>query len=139
MKRWLLEQGRVKLKRVLTIGVLTALSAITSVSCSNNKEVLVTEIGVNPPSRRTTNNSQAGQFYVQGQRQHAQGDSQAAIASYDKAIGLDPDYSAAYRGRGLAYFDLGDKQKAIADYNEAIRLSPTMPKPLTAGETPAPL
>lgn len=86
MKRWLLEQGRVKLKRVLTIGVLTALSAITSVSCSNNKEVLVTEIGVNPPSRRTTNNSQAGQFYVQGQRQHAQGDSQAAIAPMIKRL-----------------------------------------------------
>src|SRR5689334_3655934 len=124
MKLRLFEQKRVRVKRTLTIVVVTALSAITSVSCSNNKDVLVTEIGVTPPSRRVATTSQAGRLYIQGQSQHVKGDSTGAIASYTRAINLNPRYSAAYKGRGLAYFDLGDKQKAIADYNEAIRLTP---------------
>jgi tetratricopeptide (TPR) repeat protein len=124
MKLRLFEQKRVRVKRILAMAVFTVLSAITSVSCSRDKNVLVTEIGVSSPSRRASKTSQAGEFYIQGQNQHVKGNSQAAIASYDKAIRLNPEYAAAYKSRGLAYFDLGDKQKAIADYNEAIRLSP---------------
>jgi len=52
------------------------------------------------------------------------GDNQGAIADYNEAIRLQPDYADAYNGRGNAKFNLGDYQGAIADYNEAIRLQP---------------
>ena len=48
----------------------------------------------------------------------------AAIADYDIAIRLNPDYAEAYYNRGLAKYDLGQHFAAIADYDIAIRLNP---------------
>ncbi|GCA76137.1 lipopolysaccharide assembly protein B [Microcystis aeruginosa NIES-2520] len=52
------------------------------------------------------------------------GDYQGAIADYNQAIKIKPDYAAAYINRGIAKSDLGDKQGAIADYNQAIKIKP---------------
>ena len=51
-------------------------------------------------------------------------ESQKAIADYNQAILLNPNYAEAYYNRGVAYDDLGEYQKAITDYNQAIRLNP---------------
>ncbi|EAW43586.1 tetratricopeptide repeat protein, partial [Nodularia spumigena] len=104
MKLRIFEQEQEKVKRRLTIAVVTALSAITSFSCSQNQDVLVTEIGVSPPSSRIAQTSPAGNLYVQGKNQHFQGDLQGAIATYTKVIDVDPNYATAYKSRGLAYF-----------------------------------
>ena len=46
-----------------------------------------------------------------------------AIADYNQAIQLDPNYAEAYINRGRAYVIISDSGgKAIADYTEAIRL-----------------
>jgi tetratricopeptide (TPR) repeat protein len=50
------------------------------------------------------------------------GDYQGAIADYNQAIKIKPDYALAYINRGVAKSDLGDKQGAIADYNQAAQL-----------------
>ncbi len=47
-----------------------------------------------------------------------------AIADYNEAIRIKPDFAEAYNNRGDAKSALEDKQSAIADYNEAIRLNP---------------
>jgi tetratricopeptide (TPR) repeat protein len=52
------------------------------------------------------------------------GDKQGAIADYDQAIQLQPDFAVAYKNRGGVKSDLGDKQGAIADFNQAIQLEP---------------
>jgi tetratricopeptide (TPR) repeat protein len=52
------------------------------------------------------------------------GDNRGAIADYNEAIRLKPDYFNAYNNRGNAKSALGDYRGAIADYNKAIRLKP---------------
>ena len=47
-----------------------------------------------------------------------------AIADYNEAIRLSPNYAAAYFNRGLAFRRKGDFDHAIADYDQAIRLDP---------------
>ena len=52
------------------------------------------------------------------------GDKKGAIADYNEAIRINPDFTEAYTNRGVAKSDLGDKKGAIADYNETIRINP---------------
>ena len=125
MKLRLFHQEQSKLRRILTIIAVTTLSAIGTISCNQNDDVLVTEIAISPPNRRVAETSPAGNLYVKAKNQHIKGNLQDAIATYTEAIELDQEYGAVYNSRGLAYFDSGDKQKAIADYNRAIDLSPS--------------
>jgi tetratricopeptide (TPR) repeat protein len=52
------------------------------------------------------------------------GEPDKAIADYNDAIRLNPEYAEAYNNRALTYCDEGDYEEAIADFNEAIRLDP---------------
>ena len=47
-----------------------------------------------------------------------------ALADYDRAIELHPDYAAAYYNRGNAKQKLGRDEAAVGDFDEAIRLNP---------------
>jgi tetratricopeptide (TPR) repeat protein len=47
-----------------------------------------------------------------------------AIADYNEAIRLSPNYSSAYYNRGTWYLAKDDFDRAIADLNEAIRIGP---------------
>jgi tetratricopeptide (TPR) repeat protein len=51
----------------------------------------------------------------------------AAIADYDRAIGLRSDFADAYSNRGGMYLLLGEVDKAIKDFDEAIRLKGSDP------------
>ena len=51
-------------------------------------------------------------------------DLDGAIADFNQAIRLDPNYALAYRNRGNAKRKKGDVDGAIADYNRAIKLGP---------------
>ncbi len=53
---------------------------------------------------------------------HAGRDYDQAIADYNQAIRLFPQYAFAYSNRGNAWAARQDFDKAITDYNEAIRL-----------------
>jgi tetratricopeptide (TPR) repeat protein len=52
------------------------------------------------------------------------GEFDKAIADFDMAIRLDPNYAEAYKNRGNAYIGKGNFNQAIADYTEAIRCNP---------------
>lgn len=48
-----------------------------------------------------------------------------ALADYDRAIRLKPDYANAYNNRGSAYIDLGDYERAVSDFDRAIEIDPS--------------
>jgi tetratricopeptide (TPR) repeat protein len=52
------------------------------------------------------------------------GDWDGAMADYNQAIKIDPNYSAAYDNRGNVKRQQGDLNGAMADINQAIRLNP---------------
>ncbi|HEX8174225.1 MAG TPA: tetratricopeptide repeat protein [Pyrinomonadaceae bacterium] len=63
--------------------------------------------------------------YVQkGKTLLSNGNVEAAIASYDKAIELNPALAVAYLQRGYARRQQGSLDKAIADYEKATELDP---------------
>lgn len=45
-----------------------------------------------------------------------------ALADFDKAIGMRPNYFRAYNNRANVYFGLGQNEKAIADYTKTLEL-----------------
>jgi tetratricopeptide (TPR) repeat protein len=52
-------------------------------------------------------------------------DDYGAISDYTKAIGLDPDYAAAYNNRGVAKELIGDLNGACSDWKKAANLGHT--------------
>ena len=63
-------------------------------------------------------------YAVSGYIQLKQGQYDAAIADYDRAVALEPNSADRYRSRGYAHIKRGDVDLAIADYTKAIELSP---------------
>src|ERR1700687_2511168 len=76
-------------------------------------------------SGRYTGKDLAVVFNNRGNTYLAKGDFDRAVADYEQAIRLDPNYTIAFNGRGTAYQAKGEFDHAIADYTEAIRLDPT--------------
>lgn len=54
----------------------------------------------------------------------------AALSDYNAAIGLNPDFQFAYKGRGTLFFTTGDLTHAIADLDVAVRINPRDAKAL---------
>lgn len=63
-------------------------------------------------------------WFYQGLQQAKAGDLLGAIASYDKAIELQPNYHEYWFNRGLTLFHLERFTEAIAAYETAIELKP---------------
>jgi tetratricopeptide (TPR) repeat protein len=57
--------------------------------------------------------------YAQGAGLAHQGRYEEAIAAYDKALAIAPDYGNALYDRGFTYYRLGEYEDAVADYLEA--------------------
>lgn len=47
-----------------------------------------------------------------------------AVAAYQKAIKLDPNYQTAYANLGVAYYQLGEFDRAASQYKKALELNP---------------
>jgi TPR repeat len=76
------------LEKLLLAGCI----AVTIGSCSQNNDVLITEIGVTPPKASSTRPNSATDFYLRGQQLQSQGDLPGALAAYNQAITLNSNY-----------------------------------------------
>ncbi|MBN3869893.1 tetratricopeptide repeat protein [Nostoc sp. JL33] len=72
----------------------------------------------------TTN--EAKFWFNQGVDQYNSGNFASAIASYDRAIEIKPDYDSAWYNRGVALTNLGRFEQAIASYDRAIQIKPDL-------------
>ncbi len=61
--------------------------------------------------------------FTEGNIRNELGDYPGAIAAYNQAINLNPNYVYAYGGRGIAYYRKGDYHDAIASYYWSIYFS----------------
>ena len=72
-----------------------------------------------------TTKPKAGDYLALGVQKSRKGDYRGALADYNQAIRLDPNFAIAHDYRGfLKENKLSDIQGALADYNQAIRLDP---------------
>lgn len=72
----------------------------------------------------STVNSNAKDFFKQGNEKKNNGDFQGAITDFTYAIKIDPKNEMAYFGRGNAYCELCMYEEAISDYSEMIKINP---------------
>jgi len=82
------------------------------------RQELITRLDENDPGDDATI------FFYRGTAKNDLKDYQAAIADYDEAIRLKPDYAGAFHNRGISKFNMKDNPGAIADFDEALRLKP---------------
>ena len=79
-----------------------------------------------PPYASELSNSElaASAFFSIGCLLWEGGKAEKALAAYDTAIRLLPDYAEVYNNRGNIKSELGSHDAALDDYDEAIRLNP---------------
>ncbi|HBA89827.1 MAG TPA: hypothetical protein DCZ75_18105 [Geobacter sp.] len=68
------------------------------------------------------------QLYLKsGETMQGQGNLDAALSFFDKAVRTDPGLAAAYRSRGFLYLQLGCRDVALQDFGKVIELAPLEP------------
>jgi tetratricopeptide (TPR) repeat protein len=78
------------------------------------------------PTPAATPTLSAGEHLDLGIDYAEKGKLNEAIAEYQEAIRLDPNYAKAHYNLGIAYHEQGKLDDAIAEYKEAIRIDPSM-------------
>lgn len=67
---------------------------------------------------------EASDAYDKGIQFLSEGRQRDAIATFEKAIQLNPRSAEAYHGRGMAYNETGQNEQALKDYDAALALNP---------------
>ena len=91
---------------------------------SNYLKKLIESSRAVQPLSQTGRSVSAETYFNRGCMKHEQADYKGAIADYDQAIRLKPDFVIAYAVRGVAHQHMEQYLAAIADYDQAIRLKP---------------
>ncbi|MBE0548891.1 MAG: PEP-CTERM system TPR-repeat protein PrsT [Rubrivivax sp.] len=71
--------------------------------------------------------------YLRGSVAHAQGNTQAALAAYDRTLAIQPTHLEARVSRAGLYMDMGRLDDVAREVAEARRLAPSDPRPTYLG------
>jgi tetratricopeptide (TPR) repeat protein len=113
-------------KKRLWIAVLAvALGSALLVACGGEEPDISMSIPATSKPVATLTPS-ASEHMELGVDYHEQGRLDEAIAEFQEAIQLDPDFVEAHYNLGLAYTDQGEFDAAIAEYEKAIGLAPDL-------------
>jgi len=94
-------------------------------ACNNaNPEVKIFGCSAIIDAGTETPETIATAHFNRGLAHHAKREFDLAIADYDRAIALNPEFAEAYNYRGKAYFQKGDHDAAMPDLDRAIALNP---------------
>ena len=74
------------------------------------------------------NENEARKHNNLGNAYYRQGEHDLAIASYQKAIAIKPDYADAHNNLGVTLQELGKLEEAVASYRKALALNPDYPE-----------
>jgi tetratricopeptide (TPR) repeat protein len=67
----------------------------------------------------------ADDYFALGVQKYKKGDDRGALADFNRAISIDPNYDDAYSNRGVLKIEKrNDTPGALADYNRAIQINP---------------
>ncbi|MFN5515215.1 MAG: tetratricopeptide repeat protein [Cyanobacteriota bacterium] len=77
-----------------------------------------------PEAREPENAGSAADWLALGLEQANQGQLEAALASWERALALDPQSAPAWHNRGSALGNLGRLEEALVCFEEATRLNP---------------
>jgi tetratricopeptide (TPR) repeat protein len=111
--------------RVLTAAIAT-LTTTTSAYALGKPQVLP-DIAQTPTTQPDNSQQALGQ-YLEGVKLQQQGQLDAAIAAYQKALRLNPNMAEAYLNMGAALAAQGKQTEAIAAYRQAITRNPNIPQ-----------
>ena len=73
-----------------------------------------------------TLNSEAEFFLQQALRYSATGQYQEVVASYEKALEIQPDLYETWNNLGNTLFSLNRNEEAIASYDKALAIEPNL-------------
>ncbi len=99
-------------------GLAIPINTFTQVASHLAVNVAQKPIGSDPQTQT------ADDFFVSAQNKSQQGNYYGAIADYDRALSLNPNFGEVYFRRGLARNVLRDWQGAMADYTKALAIKP---------------
>ncbi len=100
---------------IITLSVRTI---IRNIDWKNEDNLWIATGKTSPSSPNTHNN--LGDVYGR------QGDKQAALREFQKAIELKPNYGDAYHNLANTYMELGQPDKALENYQDAIKYNPNL-------------
>ena len=70
--------------------------------------------------------SLADAYNIRGNASYDEGNYEAAIVNFTKALDINPQFASAYINRGVAYAAQENYTLAIADYNSALTINPQL-------------
>jgi tetratricopeptide (TPR) repeat protein len=79
--------------------------------------------------------SQNAAVYLQrGIAHQSLGEIEAALADFDEAVDVNPNWAEAYSARGEIYRDKGDLKRAVQEFTNSIQHKPTLHAYLSRGQ-----
>ena len=105
------------LSMLITGGWIAAAYADDKTDCRTGKDVELKIRSCTTLIERDTKDAVA--YYNRASAYQTKGDVDRAVADYDQAITLKPDYAAAYENRARVFASKGDYTRAVADVTKA--------------------